>query len=133
MSKLLFMPQSMPQHADDQAIKERLERQQSRHDDATWLRWASVIVVGMALGALSTIVTLMNKVAAMEVKEDYFQAQRVEFVNRLQAEEILISALNETIVRLTVKVDRLLDDQDRTSPRRNGPTFPDGKNGRFDR
>jgi len=98
--------------AEAEANTERRRRLDSAE---AWIRTALTIMVGMSLGALSFIVSLSNRMTAMETKMETAQQDRVEFRQVIDRLSTRVDGLNTTIVKLTEQLDAM------QSGRRAGP------------
>lgn len=118
--------------------------QQERHPQSSrlegqWVRWAIPLILGLAVSAFVAVMAIRDKVSDLnsrisiiEVKEDIGQSQRNELVSSMREQASLVGQLRETIVRLTSKVDELIDER-RPSAQRRGAVFPDQRSGTFDK
>ncbi len=117
----------------EQIENERLavvEDRQARRNDGTWIRWTASSILIMAVGALSTVISITQKQAVLDTQMSDFRSEwqaRISEINASLRENTATSgSLKDVVVSLKSDVDRLRDYLDRDAPR-TGPVFPNGR------
>jgi len=92
-----------------------------RREDATgtWVRWALVLMLGVATSALGFVVQLSNRMTAVETKIDTWQDQRKEYLDAMSKLTIRVETLDRTIIDLTAQLKQI----DRVPPRQPSRMF----------
>ncbi len=117
----------------EQIENERLavvEDRQARRNDGTWIRWTASSILIMAVGALSTVISITQKQAVLDTQMSDFRSEwqaRISEINASLRENTATSgALKDVVVSLKSDVDRLRDHLDRDVARQ-GPVFSNGR------
>lgn len=110
------------------------------HANGIWIRWVVPLILALAVSAFVAVMTirdtvsdLRNEIAVIKVREEDGKTRNTELGASIHEQAALVQKLDSTIIRLTIKVDELIEDRSNPAPPRRGPVFPDQRSGKFDR